>query len=353
LRGRVAIQLLSCVAGAIAALAAAWPVAAQTASAGVNGTGSCPLPAEVERLVSTILPAAATRLPPAVTVMDLGDAYRVGVGGRAKTYADPSRNCDQRARIAAAFIALAVTPEVAAPASTPAPDASSAAAAPAAAAPRPSPPPSPTSPVPPPLPVPSAAPVPAPQTPALAPGPVAGVPMWGRLDARAALGDAPAPGIVGEGVAIHGAFGWGGLGIGVDVRCAWMAATTLADLPSRPGGFSLERWPCGVGVTARLTRPDARLEVDVDAGLALGAVRIEGRDLFVTHASTRFEAGGRVGIDGVLHLGHGPFPIAPVVGADATYLATAYHLSVPPGPSATQTPRLWLAFTVGASWALH
>ena len=160
--------------------------------------------------------------------------------------------------------------------------------------------------------------------------------------------------MVGGGVALQAALGW--RAFGGYVVCAWIPATTSAGLASRAGAFAMQRWPCSVGATVRLTQTEetgAYFEVDADVGVALGAARIEGRDIFVTDASTRFEAGGRVGIDGVFHLGRDSFPVAPVVGLEATYLATAYHLIVSPGGTIAETPRIWLGVTVGASWELH
>jgi len=160
--------------------------------------------------------------------------------------------------------------------------------------------------------------------------------------------------MVGGGVALRGAFGW--RTFGGYVICAWIPATTSAGFASRAGGFAMQRWPCSVGATARLAQTGQTgpyLELDADVGVALGAARIEGRELFVTDASTRLEAGGRLGIDGVFHLGRDSFPVAPVVGVEATYLATAYHLIVSPGGAIAETPRIWLGVTVGASWELH
>jgi hypothetical protein len=338
LRARVAIQLLLCAGGAGGVFVVAPPVVAQSSAqdSSVAVNGSCPLSADVGRVLATLLPAASHASVP-VVVTDLGDAYRVEVGGRAKTYADPARNCDQRSRIAAAFIALALAPEPVSSApdeatlpKRPAPPAAAAAAGstPAASA----------------FTVPVPAPGPAPAEP-----PAWGEPWWGHLEVRGEFLGSPEPGLIGAGVVIRGSAGV--RAFGAHLLCGWLTSTS-ADLPGRTGSYSIERWPCAIGATARLTPSASRFEVAVDAGVALGVMQMAGHGFFQDQTATRLEVGARAGLDAVVHLGKGPFRLAPLVGIDAEYFPAAYHLTVGTAQVA-ESPHLWLGLTAGARWALQ
>ncbi|MCL2450452.1 MAG: hypothetical protein FWD17_16010, partial [Polyangiaceae bacterium] len=295
--------------GAIIAIVAAWPVAAEPPPGPwlVGGTGACPVPTDVGRVLATLLPTEGDRSrtnasSPLATVTDLGDDYRVDVAGRSKAYFDPTRNCEQRARIAAAFIALVVAPEEAPP------DASASSSPPPQAPPEASP-------------APAAPPAPERR--------VAG-PSWGTFDLRGVYSFAPGS-LTAGGAAVRMSATERVMGselrLGGHLLCGWLGSSEH-DLSGRIGSFSVERWPCALGAAARLFPAGFRLEVDVDAGVALGAVRIAGHGLFHDFASSRLEAGGRVGLAALLHLGRDPVPLAAVVGFDATYLPHAYQLSV-------------------------
>jgi hypothetical protein len=263
-------------------------------------------------------------------VSDLGNAYRVEAGGLAKTYADAARHCDRRARIAAAFIALALAPE--ASSSTPPEDSSSANGV--------VPPPAPASP-------------PPTTSPPEAPPPPRENGPWGRLDVRGAFAEAPELGIAAGGAALRAAVGVGAFG--AEVRCGWLTSTS-ASLPGRPGSFSLERWPCAIGAAARLTPPTWPVEIELAAGVALGVVRISGHDLFMDETATRLEAGARVGVDAAFRLGKGPLRFAPLLGVDAVFLPAVYQVNVQgtmPAGAIAETPRVWLGVTAGACWALQ
>jgi hypothetical protein len=174
-------------------------------------------------------------------------------------------------------------------------------------------------------------------------------PAWGAIDFRGVFSGAPGDVLAG-GVLLRASAR--SRGFGGHLLCGWQSSSS-ADLPARTGSYSLERWPCSLGVTARLSPASWRLEVDLDAGLVLGALRVAGHDLFADATSWRLETGGRIGLDALLHVGRGPFPLAPVLGIEATYLPYTYHVTVVPGGSLAEIPRLWLGVTAGASWALH
>jgi hypothetical protein len=167
---------------------------------------------------------------------------------------------------------------------------------------------------------------------------------------RGVLAGAADVGMAAGGLALRGSAGVGAWG--AELRCGWLTSTS-ADLAGRPGAFSVERWPCAIGAVARLTPSASRLEVNMDAGLALGVLTISGRDLFVNDSTTRLEAGVRVGVDTVIHLGRGPFRLAPLLGVEGEYFPTVYHLHVGSSGAIADSPRVWLGATVGASWALQ
>ncbi|HZU84559.1 MAG TPA: hypothetical protein VE987_16635, partial [Polyangiaceae bacterium] len=156
-------------AGVVTSRASAEPAAA--ARSGVRAVGPCPRAAAVDGVLSTMLPAGAPLGAAGATITDLGDEYVVQVGDRSKRYADPTRDCAGRARVAAVFIALAISPDAASPAQQ------SGTAAP----PAPPPPPAPSAPPPPKPPVPPVRPAPSsPPDAALTRG-------WLRFDVRARL----------------------------------------------------------------------------------------------------------------------------------------------------------------------
>jgi hypothetical protein len=277
----------------------------------------------VTRLLSTLLPARAPAAPaPKATVSDLGDTYLVTAVARAKTYTDPTRDCAERARVAAAFIALALSPEA--------------------------------------PPVTTAAPPPAvPPRPAALPNtsPAGTARRWMRTDARGALAVAPAVasprGLVAPGAALGVTAGW--TLFGGHAMCGWSAATSM-NISSDGTVVSIERFPCAIGPMARLFpgRSGAgRLEVDVDPGVALGAVIVSGRGLATNFQSARLEVGARLAVDLAWHLGARHAGWGPVLGVEATYYPVPYDLDITPRGTVARTPDIWAGFTAGVCWTVE
>ncbi|HOU93139.1 MAG TPA: hypothetical protein PLU22_18935, partial [Polyangiaceae bacterium] len=102
--------------GAGAALATAIvteapPVAAEAKEPLVIEGGSCPSAAEVGAALEPLLDEPArSQLAAApaerLRVVDHGDRYRIEVGTTVREVADPERDCAERARISAVFIAM-------------------------------------------------------------------------------------------------------------------------------------------------------------------------------------------------------------------------------------------------------
>jgi hypothetical protein len=149
---------------------------------------------------------------------------------------------------------------------------------------------------------------------------------------------------------VRAAFGW--KAIGGHVLCEWLGAGSTA-LRSHPGRVSFERWPCAIGATTRVLNEDAHLEASFDLGLALGAVRAEGHDLATNEGHTVLEIGARAAVDLVLRFGPEARGFAPVIGVEADYLPTPYHLNVSGAGPVADTPRAWVTFTAGLSWTVE
>jgi hypothetical protein len=300
-----------------------WPV--------VTVSGACPESSAVQKVLLTLLPAPVSGgLIVTVDVSDLGDAFVVAVGERVKKYADSTRDCAERARVAAAFIALVLAPEA-----------------------QPSPSPTNTSPaaaVPPPVASVRDGATPAPPgsgpdggtmaTPAVSRG-------WLRVDARGALEVAPESGLFAPGAMLRIAAGRNAFG--AHAVCGWLAQTSVG-LRGETGRVLLERFPCAAGPTLRLLPGGGRLEVQLDAGIALGAVLASGRDFASSYDAARLEIGARVAVDAALHVDTRRTGFVPIVGVEATYYPTVYGLDVMFLGALSHTPYAWVGFTAGIGW---
>ncbi len=264
-------------------------------------------------VLQSLLPSAGVAgAQTSASVADRGAAYVVAVGDRTKTYADADRNCDQRARIAAAFIALALEPE-------PVPPEPERVAPPAPVAPS----------------------APEDRVPQAAPPP--GVP-WARLDGVGAFEVSSPLGLGSPGLGLEIAAGRGAWGAWA--ACTWIGAATMR-LAVAGESLRLERFPCAIGPTARLlTRV---LETELKAGLALGAVRAAGEGFATLYSAERLEVGARLAIDAALHLSPDA-RLEPVAGLEVTYYPVPYHLVRAPGGIVASTPTLWAGLTAGLRW---
>jgi hypothetical protein len=243
--------------------------------------------------------------------LDRGDSFVVVAGGRTKAYPDPDRNCAQRARIAAAFIALVLGPE-------PVPSENEQLAPPPAPAPR------------------QADRMPAPRGSAALP--------WVRLAVRGALQVSSPLGLTSPGVALDVAGGWGRFG--GEAACAWIAA---ADVPLVRGASAvLERVPCALGPVVRFF-VDPRVETDLKLGVALGSLRAGGQGLPTKYGAARLEVGARLAIDASLRLSPNTH-FVPVAGVEVTYYPVPYDLVVAPTGVVASTPGVWAGATAGVCW---
>ncbi len=71
----------------------------------------CPRRVDVDAALAELLSAKPERRSsPAVTLRDFGTTWAVEVAGRSASYSDPDRNCAERTRVAAVFVALVLEP---------------------------------------------------------------------------------------------------------------------------------------------------------------------------------------------------------------------------------------------------
>ncbi len=116
------------VASGIVALAGEVRAAPPRSIKIVGDERGCPTPGQVSGLLAPLLPAsriAAGGGPPAlddITISDDGTTFRVLAAGQERSFADPVRECLERARHAAVFVALALDPPAVSGARPPEPE---------------------------------------------------------------------------------------------------------------------------------------------------------------------------------------------------------------------------------------
>jgi hypothetical protein len=98
---------------------------------------------------------------------------------------------------------------------------------------------------------------------------------------------------------------------------------------------------------------ERRFEVDVEPGIALGALRVIGRGFSTSYSSARFEIGVRMAVEAALHLPSAHAGFAPVVGVEITYLPETYALDVISRGIVAQTPNTWVGVTAGVRWGVE
>jgi hypothetical protein len=276
--------------GLIAAVGPAPPVVV---------TGDCPSAEAVTAALGSALGSEAPRAgdPPRVT--DHGDRFSVAALGQTREYADPARDCDERARAAAVFIALALNPPIA-----------PAAAPPVVAAP-------------------AAAPAPPPE-------------RWIDLAAAARLDGGAAPETrAAFGVEARVALGWNALGVVA-------SAGVLAPTESRLSTVTIrqQRFPLAVALTVRRALSQ-RIVVAGVAGAALVPLTVRGEALDGASQATRLDAGVRLAVELRIRTTQ---RLAPFVDLHAEIFPRAYQLDVEPLGTVASTGRFWAGAAVGLAF---
>jgi hypothetical protein len=237
-------------------------------------------------------------------VSDQGDRFSVTALGQSRQYADPARDCDERARAAAVFIALVLNPPIAPPPPAPA-------AAPPVAV------------VAPPPPVPAA--------------------RWFDLGAAARVDGGPSSetgtAVGFEARASVGLWRW--LGIAASAGVLAPAESTLSSVTVRQ-----QRFPLGLALVARRAL-SPRVVLAGAAGAALVPLTLRAESLDGGSQSTRLDAGIRFAIE--LRFRATPH-LAPFLDLHAELFPRPYQLDVDPLGTVGSTGRFWLGAAVGLAF---
>lgn len=249
-------------------------------------------------------------------VVDLGERFEVSAAGQATQYVDPTRNCLERARVAAVFIALALRPPMLQ---------------------RSEPPPAP----------PTLAPPPPPAESTREDTTVEdSSPRWARFDVSARVDSgsserfSPADAVLGG--EARGAVGRAALGMVAGVGAGTPLHRTFGTLLVRQ-----QRFPFSLGVMAR-RKLSAGLELAADLGATLVLLRVHGEWAGAAAPATRLEAGVRLSV--ALRfpaLAPGVFPF---LGGQAQVFPVPYAFDVVPVGEIGQTDRVWLGISAGVSF---
>ena len=264
-------------------------------------TGDCPGAEAVTAALRSALGSDAkvgVSEPPRVS--DQGDRFSVAAAGQVQQYADPGRDCEERARAAAVFIALALNPPLAPPG--PAPTVRDA----------PAPPPPPAS------------------------------ARWLDLAVAARAdggpGQAVGPAI---GAEIHAAAGWRWLGVAATAGILAPSEGTYSSITVRQ-----QRFPLSLALTARRD-VSQRLAIAGAAGAALVPLTVRATAIDGGPSSTRLDAGIRLAFE--LRFRATP-RLAPFVDLHAEFFPRAYELQVDPLGTIGSTGRLWLGVSAGVAF---
>jgi hypothetical protein len=275
----------------------------------IETSGSCPTAEEVSVTLAPLLGASAPErlIEGAARVDDLGDRFEVAVGGQTRQYVDVARDCPERARVAAVFIALALNPPIA-----------------------------PT----------------VPRVEALRPTePSSAETMASHWWARLALGGRIEHAPAAEGRSSPAAVLGGELGAAVGRRtlgvtvAGGILAPAVVSFGSVP--ISEQRFPFRVAATVRSKIPGP-FEVAGDVGLSFVLLRLRGNELDTIDPATRLDVGGRAGL--ALDLRSPASSWAPFLALHVEYFPRPYQLEVGPLGRIGSTERLWVGASAGLSW---
>jgi hypothetical protein len=303
-------------------VAGANPAASETAAAppaaiAVEVTGECPTREAVLAALLPVLgdqPGRALREPP--RVIDSGGRFEVTALGHSQEYVDSARNCAERARVAAVFIALTLNPPT------------------FEMPPPPPPPPVIEKPAPPPPPPPEPAP----------PAGWARVGVAARIDNAASSAPGPSDGVtLGGELRVAG----GGRHLGV-VATGGMLAPTEQRVSSVT--VRQQRFPLSLAAGVRL-QPARSFELTAALGLALTPFTLRGQGLATSSPATRLDAGVRAGID--LHFPNLAGRVTPFVGVHAEYALRSYKIEVDPLGEIGSTGQLWIGASAGVAFEVR
>jgi hypothetical protein len=275
----------------------------------IAGSSTCPRPDLVLAELATLLPPDrlgprlhAVAAAPAVELVDLGAPFQVVVAGHVREYRDDARDCTQRARVAAVFVAMTIDPA-------------------AIAAAPPAPPPAPVATI--------AAP------PSLPPPPPAG-----RLDVAAALdaGVGTADRVAHGGLALRLTVGRERLAFAAGALALWPVDTSI-------GGVRLRQWRLPIDAGVRLQRGGQRFAPYAELGLLAAVLSETAFQLETSSGRTTIELGAR----GALGVRMGASRFAPFAALHAELIPSPPEIYALPAGVAGHTPWFWIGASAGAS----
>jgi hypothetical protein len=284
---------------------------------------SCPTRDAVAQALAPVLipsqqPPAPGDLPAGVHVVDGGDTFEVTAGQQTQRYNDPARDCAERARVAAVFIALALNPPMLVP-----------------------PPPSP--PVPPPPPVIVEPPPPPP------PPPPARTILSAGAAARVDVGS-------GGGVNVtRGTTAGGEVMFRIERR--WLGAlatagamtSTESTLNYSTAAFRVreQRFPLSLSATVNW-RASQGLQIVGDLGVALTPLTLDAQVSGATGA-TRLDVGPRAGLEARLTTRR----LVAVAGAHLEYFPGSHTISLTEVGPIGSAPPLQIGFSLGVELPIY
>lgn len=283
--------------------------------------GSCPTAEAVDGALAPLLkrdfsfPGGARP-----RVVDRGDRFAVSVKGQTGQYLDAERDCAERARVSAVFIALTLNPPQIqssdVDASPPKPSAFEAPARlPAQSVPSPQ--------------------VVAPRTDA-----------WRRLDIGARFDAAPSagpPSMLAAGLELRLSLGTGRVGgvLGTSVLApvVWELSGVLVQEQRLPSHLALRmRWPSMLPT------------LSLDLGLSATVFVVRAPELAGGSPATRLDMGPRAALTAQFETFGS---LSPYLGAHLEYFPQTYRLYAEPTGQLAATPHLWVGMNLGASLALN
>jgi hypothetical protein len=287
----------------------------------IAADGRCPAGDRVQRQLVPLLAETAVFTGEregieTAWVADQGQRFSVKVRHVERVIQDEARDCEERARIAAVFIALVVDP--------PLPPAADSGGTEPPQGPHPIAEPKPLAPT--------------------APLSAAGPSIATMAGATAAL----APGS-------EGGRTWGA---GPVLRCllsgsVWdlslaAAFVSPAQLDLKSGGVRLTRVP--LDLSGAIVLGSSRVRGFFGAGLAGDLLHLSGTEVTRARSTVRFDVGFRSHLGARVLFGSGIWGVAEMSGR---YFPRPYEFEVPPRGIVGHTPSVWLATTVGALFEIH